>query len=90
MFFGNAHMQTALDNHGDWLNGALVMLIGAAIFIGVIVNNFKHTPKKLAVIGTIAQIVLYIPIAICAVIIALAAVAFFSQTKPVYSINCRD
>lgn len=90
IFFGNGNMQSALENHGDALNGALVIGIGAVILIGVIVNNFKNTPKKLAIIGSIFQIILYIPIAIGAVIIAAVMFAYFSQTKPVYNINSRD
>lgn len=90
IFFGNGNMQSALRDHGDALNGALVIAIGVAILIGVIVNNFKKTPKKLALIGTVLQIILYVPIAIGALIIAAAMVAYFSQTKPVYSINSRD
>ncbi|HQS67870.1 MAG TPA: hypothetical protein PLM93_11855 [Sulfuricurvum sp.] len=90
IFFGNGNMQSALENHGDALNGALVIGIGAVILIVVIVNNFKNAPKKLAFIGTVLQIILYIPIAIGAVIIAAAMFAYFSQTKPVYNINSRD
>lgn len=90
LYFGNTHMQRALENNGDWLNGALVMVIGISILIGVVVNNFKNTPRKLAIQGTIAQIILYVPIAVCAVIIVIAVVAFFSQIRPVYSINSRD
>lgn len=90
IFFGNSNMQEALKNHGDALNGALVIAIGVAILIGVIVNNFKKTPKKLAIIGSIFQLILYVPIAMGAVIIAAVMLAWFSETKPVYNINSRD
>lgn len=90
IFFGNGNMQSALKDHGDALNGALIMAIGVMILIGVIVNNFKHAPMKLAIMGTVLQLVLYIPIAIGAVIIAAAILAWLSETKPVYNINSRD
>lgn len=90
MFFGNANMQAALKNNGDALNGALIIAIGIIIFIAVIVNNFRNVPRKLAIIGTLLQIVLYIPIAIGALIIVAGMVAYFSQTKPVYNINSGD
>lgn len=90
IFFGNANMQAALKNNGDALNGALIIAIGIIIFIAVIVNNFRNTPKKLAIIGTLLQIFLYIPISIGALIIVAGMVAYFSQTKPVYNINSWD
>lgn len=90
IFFGNSNMQSALRDHGDALNGGLVIAIGVVILIGVIVNNFKKTTKKLAFLGTVLQIILYVPIAIGAVIIAAVMLAWFSETKPVYNINSRD
>lgn len=90
MLFGNINMQSALNNNGDALNGALIIAIGIIIFIAVIIHNFRNAPRKLAIIGTLLQTVLYIPIAIGALIIAAAMVAYFSQTKPVYNINSGD
>lgn len=90
IFFGNTNMQIELHRNGDALNGALVIAIGLAILIGVIINNFRKTSKKLAVVGTIAQLILYIPIAVGAVVIVAAMLAYFSQTKPVYNINSGD
>ena len=83
-------MQEALDKNGDWLNGALIVAIGTIILIAVIINNFKKNPAKIAIQGSIAQIILYIPIAYVSIFLIMMALAFFSQIRPVYSINSRD
>ncbi len=90
MFFGNNWMQTALANNDDWLNGAIVLAVGVLLLLGVIINNFKQAPKLYALAGSLAQLILYIPITIGAVIIVAVMVAWFSETKPVYNINGRD
>lgn len=90
MFFGNSWMQTALANNNDWLNGAIVLVVGALLLMGAIINNFKKAPRLYAIAGSLAQLIFYIPITIGAVIIVAVMVAWFSETKPVYNINGRD
>lgn len=90
MFFGNQWFQNAITSNEDTLNGAVVMIIGAIILISVIVNNFNKAPQKIALIGTAAQLILYIPIAIAAVFIILMMMAVLAQTKPTYNLNGRD
>jgi len=87
MFFGNSWMQTALEDKGDWLNGAIVLGIGVALLVGVIINNFIQAPRVYAIAGSLAQIIFYIPISIGAVIIVVVMLAWLSETKPVYNIN---
>lgn len=90
IFIGNGLMKSALVHHGDSLNGALMIIIGGSILLWVININFKNVSGGLALIGTIVQLMLYIPIAICALIILFAMAAFFAQTKPVFNVNSRD
>lgn len=90
MFFGNQWFKNASAVNGDTLNGAVVIIIGAIILISVIVNNFNKAPQKIALIGTAAQLILYIPIAIAAVFIILMMMAVLAQTKPTYNLNSRD
>jgi len=87
MFFGNSWMHTALLAHEDSMNGALLLTAGVLLFVGVIINNFLYAPKRYALVGSIAQIILYIPIAIGAVIIVAVVVAWAYGTKPVYVVN---
>jgi FtsH-binding integral membrane protein len=87
MFFGHSWMHTALINHGDSMNGGIIFTAGVLLFAGVIINNFLNAPKLYALIGSIAQIILYIPIAIGAVIIVAVVLAWASGTKPVYVVN---
>ena len=83
IFFGYRWMQ----NSDDWLNGAIVIGIGILILIAVVINNFANAPRLFAIAGSLAQLIFYIPIAICAVIIVGVMLAWASQTKPVYVIN---
>lgn len=83
IFFGYRWVQ----NGNDELNGMIVIGIGILILISVMINNFIKAPKLYAIAGSLAQLILYIPIAIGAVIIVFVALAWASQTKPVYVIN---
>ena len=88
IFFGHALMEKQWM--GDSLNGAIILALGVIILILTLINNFKNTKRSLAIKGSIAQLILYVPITVVGILILLAAVAFFGQTKPVYSINDRD
>jgi len=90
IFFGYVWFSNARTAHGDWLNGALIVGIGSLILLSLIVNNFLKTPKRIAFMGTIAQLIVYIPITMGGVIIVLVLMAFFAETKPVYVINSED
>lgn len=90
IFIGNGLMKNAYVHHDDSLNGALMIIIGGSILLWVINTNFKNVSGGLALIGTIVQLTLYIPIAIIALIIVFAMAAFFAQTKPVFNINSRN
>ncbi len=83
IFFGYNWIQ----NSDDGLNGAIVMGIGILILLWVMINNFIKAPGLYAIAGSLAQLILYIPIAIGAVIIVFVVLAWASQTKPVYVIN---
>ena len=86
IFFGYNWMQS----DSDVLNGAIVMGIGIFIFISVMIKNFANTPKVFAIAGSLAQIVLYVPISIGAVIIVALMMGFAAQTKPVYNLNSKE
>ena len=88
IFFGYTLMKKNWND--DPLNGWILLGIGVIILILTILNNFKKTNRSLAIKGTIAQVVLYLPITFVCLIIFLAAMAFFSQTRPVYNINSKD
>lgn len=74
----------------DPLNGIILMIIGGVVLCFVMVNNFKMTPRSIAIKGSAMQLVFYVPIALAIIPIVYMTLAFFSQTKPVYSINARD
>lgn len=90
IFFGQIIFMSALHSHGDCLNGSIITGIGMVILVAVIVNNFSNAPKHIAIMGSIMQVILYIPIAAGALFILFIMFAYFSQTKPVYNVNSRD
>jgi hypothetical protein len=83
IFFGHNWIQ----NGNDGLNGVIVMGIGTLILLLVMINNFIKAPKLYAIAGSLMQLILYIPIAIGAVIVVAVVLAWASETKPVYVIN---
>jgi len=92
IFFGHGWWSNSYYStpHGDWLNGAIVMGLGILILILTIMNNFKKTPRRIAIFGSIVQLILYIPFTLVAIITIAATLALASQIKPVYNINGRD
>ncbi|HZF69396.1 hypothetical protein [Sulfuricurvum sp.] len=78
------------DWEHDPLNGIIIMVLGIIILIFTVINNFKNTNRSLAIKGTIAQLIFYIPICVITVSMFYVALSFFSETKPVYNINNKD
>jgi hypothetical protein len=88
-YFGYGWYSKALSQGGDILNGELLMLFGA-ILVGVaFYYNSQKVPIGLALGLGIVQCILYIPMSYFALLAIAIAIAWFSQTKPVFSINGR-
>lgn len=84
LFFGAKFYLDALSAHGDILNGILMMGIGAIIILGVLIWHIKHTSFIFGLLFGILQLVIYIPAGIVSFLIIIAALAWLSDTKPVY------
>ena len=87
LFFGHGMYEEALKNSGDILNGQALMGIGALLVFLILYNNFKAVPMTEAIFLSALELLLCVPLAYGAFFLLLAAVAFFSDTKPVYVIN---
>lgn len=72
---------------GDTLNGAIVIITGFLIFIIQIRSNFKRIPILIALAGSLAQSILYIPITILALAALFIAIAAASRIRPAFCIN---
>lgn len=83
-------MLNIATTNDDTTNGAIIALIGLIIVFMVIRNNFKQVSKKYAILGSIMQLVFYVPISIASIPIIVAVVRFGAQIRPVYSVNSRD
>ncbi len=86
-YFGYSWYSKTLHQGGDTLNGLLLMLFGLLFVGAAFYYNSKRVPLDLAIGLGIIQCILYLPMAYFAVVAIVIAIAWFSQTKPVYSIN---
>ncbi|QOY53205.1 hypothetical protein [Candidatus Sulfurimonas baltica] len=87
IYFGEGWYREALANNQDILNGQVLIVIGFLLVVLVIYSNIKNTSFIFGVVMTVIQLALYAVLAVVGFYVLLAAMAFFSQTKPVYSIN---
>lgn len=76
--------------HGDPLNGIIVSLIGLVLLGKSIRDNFRSVPFRLALGGTLLQLLLYIPATVLAMLALALAIAGVSGIKPTYCLNGRD
>ncbi|WP_457748232.1 hypothetical protein [Sulfurimonas sp.] len=87
IYFGNNIYTKALKAHGDLLNGQLLIAIGVIVVLIVIYRNFKAVALFEALLLTLLELLICIPLAIGAFIVLIVLVAALSETKPVYVIN---
>ena len=87
IYFGNDWYLEALKTGEDVLNGEVLTLVGIVFLLGVIITNVKRTSLFYGLVMSVVMEILYLaatPIVFFAVLIAMA---FLSQTRPVYTIN---
>jgi len=86
-FLGYKWYLNSLSDDKDIINGIAVMVISSLIFLGTMIYNIKITNFFFGLVFTIIQAVLFIPFCVIGLIVIAFAIAFFSQTKPVYQVN---
>ncbi|MCK9329076.1 MAG: hypothetical protein M0Q94_04295 [Candidatus Cloacimonetes bacterium] len=89
IYFGKRGYETALIKHGDILNGQLLMAIGILGIFYALYYNIKRTNFMFGFFMSLFQAMLYLPLAVISFFILLGALAYFSDTKPVYVVNGR-
>lgn len=88
---GGLWWQSALKQHGDTLNG-MIIVAGGALAVGWIVyRNFRETNLLYGVMGSALQIVLFVVLGwivlpFMAMLFLLRAL-LYSDAKPVYIVN---
>ncbi len=87
IYFGNSWYMDALKEHGDLLNGEILMAIGGVFLIGVVYLNIKNTSLIYGLVMSIVAEVVYAAATPFILLVLLMAGAFFAETKPVYNIN---
>lgn len=90
IYFGNSSYETAILKNGDILDGQLLILFGIIGLIILVSINISKTGIIIGIIGSIFQLILYAALAVIGFIAIIFLMAFFLQTKPVFSINSRD
>lgn len=86
-FFGNKLHVEALNNHGDVLNGELLMLFATLLILLVIYNNVKKTNSMFGLLFSVVQQILYLVLTIPGLYAAALILAYFANTRPVFDIN---
>jgi len=87
IYFGNEWYTQALKAHEDILNGELLIGIGTLLLYGVLYINIKRTAPFYGFLMSIVGGVLYLAATPLVFFAFLMALAYFSETKPVYTIN---
>lgn len=87
LFVGYGWYMNALKNHGDILNGQILIGVGLALLIWTIYSNIKNTDLLIGSLFTVIQQIIYIAVGIGGAVILFFLFAAFAQAKPVYRIN---
>lgn len=86
LYFGWSWYNSALTNNGDSLNGLLLMAFGSATLTWLVGTHIKHTSFYFGLFFSLVQLAIYVPAVISGGFALLLAVAWLSDTKPVYKI----
>lgn len=86
LWYRNTWFNEAVVYNGDLLNGQLMMGIGVMFIVGVLYTNIKYTNFFFGLIIGIFQLMIYLPLALFGFIALVMALAWLSDTKPVYRI----
>ncbi|MEA2091282.1 MAG: hypothetical protein U9O83_02820 [Campylobacterota bacterium] len=87
IYGGSIVYNKAISSGGDVLNGQLLIVMGVIILISIFIYNVNRTSLVLGSILSIIQTLIYAPLATLGLFVFIVAIAYFSQTKPVYNIN---
>jgi len=86
-FFGYNWYVNALSQHGDILNGQILMAIGAILLLWTIYTNIDKTGLFTGTIFTVIQQVIYLVVGAAGLFILVLLFAVYAQAKPVYRID---
>jgi len=77
----------ALQQHGDILNGKLLMIIGALFLFWTVVYNIANTSFFIGTVFTLVQQISYLIVAAGGIILYVIMIAVYADAKPVYRID---
>lgn len=89
LYGGYRWIEDALQHKGDWLNGAVLIVIGVVLLIIAVVTIIKHTSLRYGVMLSIVLGVLYAAVTPITIYMLILAVAMLFETRPVYNLNSK-
>lgn len=87
LYFGYDLFQEAVANHGDTLNGILIMFFSISTFIYILVKNVRNTDSIWGVLLTFTQAMVYLPLSVLAIFVVIGIFVAYAQMRPVYIIK---
>ncbi len=87
IYFGREWYIEALEKSGDILNGIILMGIGGVGLLLLVIINIRQTNFLVGLIGSVIQIALFAIGSYFVFFFILIAIAFLSNTRPVYNLN---
>jgi len=87
LYFGYKWYMSALEKNQDILNGQILIGMGLILIFAVVYYNIKNTSRPTGLVLSLVQAPIYSVLAVFSLVMLIAVVAFFSETKPVYNIS---
>ena len=87
LYFGYNWFEEALNDHGDILNGILLVLIGLIVIAGMVYNTIKQTSLRYGLGMSLIKALLYAVAAPVVVGIVMIVGAWLMETKPVVRLD---
>jgi len=88
LYFGWGFFEGALKNHGDILNGIILMIIGAVLVGIMFLAALKSMQFSfMGFVYVLFEFGIYIPVAFVGLFIVLLLIAALSDTRPVWVVN---
>ena len=87
IFFGYDWYTSAITQHGDLLNGELLIAIGVIFLLSVVYLNITNTSLFYGIVMSIVVEIFYLVATPPLLIFILLGIAYFSETKPVINVN---
>jgi len=84
ILFGNHFYTQAIAEHGDKLNGQLLIAIGVMMIIFLLYTHIKKTSLGFGIFYGVIQLLIYLPAGFLSFIAGMIFIAWAMDTRPYY------